>query len=473
MTMTAEARAVRRWILLSVGSLVLSGLLAALLVIGRLPALSRFISDPNLFRRFLVVHVDLSLVVWMYAFIAGLIFLLPRAGQSSKRSRVGVFVAAFGVLMLIVAGAAPGARPIIANYVPMIDHWSFGAGLIIFAAGVLASVCDRRLLPSTAGPGAFFEIPAAAVPGLRATGIALVLAALTFAFAWVARPQGLTPDVLYELTNWGGGHVLQLASSLAMASVWLILLNGALGRSPVSRPVAGMLFGWMLLPWAASPLLAARGVQDVAAREAFTELMRWGIFPPVLVFLVLCLRALVVARREGRLVLRDARVIGFFASAGLSVLGWVLGAAIRGSTTMIPAHYHAAIGAVTVAFMAVAYPLLESVDVPVRVSNRARRLAIVQPALFGIGQSIFAIGFGIAGSRGMSRKVYGQEQQVNDFAHALGLATMGLGGLLAIVSGVIFLSLVVAAVVRRERIERAAWALRDPTGLPEPGGTHG
>jgi cytochrome c oxidase subunit I len=471
--MTAEARAVRRWILLSVGSLVLSGLLAGLLVIGRLPALSRFISDPNLFRRFLVVHVDLSLVVWMYAFVAALVFLLPRAGRSSKLSRAGVFLSTFGVGLLLVAGGAPGARPILANYVPMIDHWSFGAGLVLFGAGVLASVCDRRLLPNESGPGALFPIPDAAVPGLRATGIALVLAALTFGFAWIARPQGLTPDVLYELTNWGGGHVLQLASSLAMVSVWLILLSGPLGRSPVSRPVAGMLFGWLLLPWAASPLLAARGVQDVAAREAFTELMRWGIFPPVLIFLVLCLRALVAARRQGELTLADPRIIGFFASAGLSVLGWILGAAIRGSTTMIPAHYHAAIGAVTVAFMAVAYPLLEAVDVPVRTTKRARKLAIVQPALFGVGQSIFAVGFAIAGARGMNRKVYGQEQQVDELAHATGLVTMSLGGLLAIVSGVIFLSLVVAAFVRRERIERTAWALRDPTGLPQPGGTHG
>jgi hypothetical protein len=316
-------------------------------------------------------------------------------------------------------------------------------------------------------------IPDAAVPGLRATGIALILAALTFAFSYLTRPAGLSSDVLYELANWGGGHVLQLASSLAMVSAWLIALTGALGHSPVSRPVAATLFGWLLLPWAAAPLLAARGVQDVAAREAFTDMMRWGIFPPVAVFLVLCVRAVMRARRAGRLTLGDPRLVGFFASAGLSVLGWTLGGLIRGSTTVIPAHYHAAIGAVTVAFMGLAYPLLEAVDVQVRSSLRARRLAIAQPALFGFGQSIFAVGFGVAGAHGMGRKVYGQEQQVSELGHSIGLGVMGLGGLLAIISGVLFLSLVVAAFVRRERSERAAWALRDQAVLPEPGGTHG
>jgi heme/copper-type cytochrome/quinol oxidase subunit 1 len=199
----------------------------------------------------------------------------------------------------------------------------------------------------------------------------------------------------------------------------------------------------------------------VGAREAFTDLMRWGIFPPAAVFLVLCAVALVRAQRGGTLRTGDVRVIGFIASAALSVLGWVLGALIRGSTTTIPAHYHAAIGAVTVAFMTASYPLLRAVGVNVSSSWLAAR----QPALFAVGQSVFALGFAIAGSRGMNRKVYGQEQQVNDAAHSIGLAVMGLGGVLAIIAGVLFLALVVAALVRRRDSSTViAWA---------SGGTHG
>ena len=37
----------------------------------------------------------------------------------------------------------------------------------------------------------------------------------------------------------------------------------------------------------------------------------------------------------------------------------VLGAMIRDSNTVVPAHYHASIGAVTVAFMGAAYHLLK------------------------------------------------------------------------------------------------------------------
>ena len=46
------------------------------------------------------------------------------------------------------------------------------------------------------------------------------------------------------------------------------------------------------------------------------------------------------------------------ACALLSVAGFVLGASIRGSSTLIPAHYHASIGAVTIGYMAITYRLL-------------------------------------------------------------------------------------------------------------------
>lgn len=474
-TESPEAVGARRWVLLAVGSLLLSGLLALLLVIARAPLFSRFVTDPAFFRRCLVVHVDLSLLVWIYAFAAGLLFLLPRAGKSSLPSRVGVWVSAVGVFMLLLAAAAPGAEPVLANYVPVIDHWCFTGGLVVFAAGVLISVVDRRLLPGEPAPGSVLPVPSAAVPGIRATGIALCIATLTFAASWLRAPRGLEPSTLYELGNWGGGHVLQLTSSAAMLSVWLILLSSVLGRSPVSRGVAAAVFGLLLLPWGAAPVLAATGMQDVAAREGFTTLMRWGIFPPASILLVLCLVAVRRGFRDGTLSradLRDPRLVGFFASAGLTTLGWILGALIRGSTTVIPAHYHASIGGVTVAFMALSYPLLEVVGLPVRASRLARRAAHLQPALFGIGQSVFAIGFALAGAHGMGRKLYGAEQNARSLAQKLGLGVMGLGGLLAIVAGLLFLGIVVGAYLRRERARVSAWELVGPGSFLVPAPAH-
>ncbi|MBX3125231.1 MAG: hypothetical protein KF718_00860 [Polyangiaceae bacterium] len=456
----AEALAIRRWLLLAVGSLVLAGLLSLALVVGRAPGLSGLITDPAFFRRCLVVHVDLSLVVWLYAFTAALLFLLPRAGQSSWASRAGVGVATGGVGLLVLAAAAPGAQPVLANYVPMIDHWSFAAGLVLFALGVLLAIVDKRLWPSEPAPGRLLRISGSAVVGLRATGVLLIIAALTFAASWVHTPPHLPADVRFELANWGGGHVLQAASSAAMVSTWLILIEDP-ERPLLPRALAAVAFGVLVLPWLAAPLLAARGVQDVAAREGFTTLMRWAIFPAVT---TLGLTLLIRFWRRGAAKL-DVRTVGFASSIGLTTLGFVLGACIRGSTTLVPAHYHAAIGGVTVAFMAGTIVLLEAVGLCPRPTVRTRRLVLWQPAIFALGQAVFALGFAWSGAHGMGRKLYGAEQSTDRLGAMLGLGVMSIGGLIAIVGGLLFLTLVMRAYWR-------AFAIRPRPLAIELGGNH-
>src|SRR5262245_24473218 len=62
------ARSVGRcWFAFAVGSLVLAGTLSLLLVVGRLPFLGAVFTDPLFFKRALVVHVDLALVIWFQA----------------------------------------------------------------------------------------------------------------------------------------------------------------------------------------------------------------------------------------------------------------------------------------------------------------------------------------------------------------------------------------------------------------------
>jgi hypothetical protein len=260
-----------------------------------------------------------------------------------------------------------------------------------------------------------------------------------------------------------------MASSAAMLTVWLILVTRVAGRSPLSRAAASAVFGWLVLPWTVAPLLPLRGLQDGMARELFTDLMRWGIFPPSLVVLVLCVRALLVARRRNVPLSTNVCCIGFVMSAVLTLLGYVLGALITSSTTMVPAHYHAAIGAVTAAFMTVSYPLLEALGATADRRAAAARLTKLQPALFGCGQAVFAVGFAIAGAHGAGRKLYASEGQADSLAQAFGLGVMGLGGLLAIVGGVLYLALVVTAFRRHAH---DLWHTA-PVPVPEPGGTHG
>ncbi|MCK6528413.1 hypothetical protein L6R50_12950 [Myxococcota bacterium] len=447
----APAREARReagrWLALSVGSLVLAGAFAILLVIGRTPPLDRLFSDPLFFKRGLVVHVDLALVVWFYSFVAAITFLVPSRRAPGRLARAGASIAAAGVVAMMAGAGMRGAAPVLANYIPVIDHPAHNLGLLAFFLGVALAVLDPRLLPSHEAPTGFFALPPAARPPARAAALALVLALLAGVGAFLTTPRGLPAQGYYELLFWGMGHALQFASVLGMVAVWMVLLESALGRAPVSRRASAILSGLLLAPVFAAPSLTLSGTTRGFVHSAFTTMMRWGIFPVVSVFLVAGVLAVVRARRAGGLPsagLADPRIMGFAVSAALTALGFGLGAAIRGSNTMIPAHYHASIGAVTAAFMAVGLGILESLGHGIP-TPRLRRWAGWQPLVFGGGQMVFAAGFALAGSHGMARKVYGQEQDARSLGEIVGLGTMGLGGLVAAAGGLLFLYLVLSA----------------------------
>ena len=463
------AASARRWLGVAIGALLLAGLFALLLVLGRMPPFDRLVSDPLIFKRFLVVHVTLALVFWFYAYTAGLFALLPSTASRSGLWMLGGPVATVGVVMVMAAAAIDGAEPILSNYIPVIDHPLFLGGLIAFGVGLALSFMNRRLLP-----GAEVEegiIPAAARPGLRAAAICVLLALATFVGSAIATDSFLAPEARYELLFWGGGHVLQFASEAAMLSVWLILLASYLGYSPIRRNTAALLFAFLVLPVLIAPLLALQGSAQGFVRGGFTRMMEFGIFPVATTFLVLCVAALRKAARNGRFAdggWKDVRLLGFGISAGLTVLGFSLGFLIRGPNTMVPAHYHASIGGVTAAFMAVSYVLLVPLGFhALEKRKRLMRLATWQPVLFGVGQMVFAVGFGLAGMSGAARKVYGAEQASREGIEALGLFVMGVGGLVAVAGGLVFLSICSICLFERLREKRVTVVLTPTEGAYE------
>jgi cytochrome c oxidase subunit I len=433
-----------RWLGLAVGSLMLAGAFALFLIVGRVPPFAGWVTDPAFFKRCLVVHVDLALVVWFYAFTAALFALLPTSSRARGLGGAGFLLALFGVGTMASGIFLTGVRPVLSNYVPALDHPAFLVGITLFLFGVAFAFLDPRLLPGREVKAGPIALPEEARPGLRTAAIAYLMAVLTFLATLSAMPDGLPAEGRYELLFWGLGHVLQFASVAAMLAVWLMLLAPVLGGAPLSRNAALAAFGWLLLPPLGAPVLAFAGPQQGFVHEGFNQMMRWGIFPPVCVVLGFCLRGVWRAARAGQVRLFDARLFAFYASAGLTVAGFVLGALIRGSTTMVPAHYHASIGAVTAAFMGVTPMLLEGFGLRVP-SPRLARWSRWQPALFGAGQLVFAVGFGLAGTQGMARKAYGAEQHIRTLTEWVGLVVMGVGGLVAVAGGVLFLTYVVRA----------------------------
>jgi len=426
------------WLTLSVSSLILAGILALLLVVARMPPFHHLVTDPLFFKRCLIVHVELSLFVWFFSFFAFLFTQLPTSKPAPLREMTGLSLSCVGVALLVISAGLPNSKPILSNYLPVIDHPLFNAGLLLFSLGVVITLLQSKLLPGE--KDGENHLPEVIHPGLRSAGITLLAAVATIWASWLSTPGYLEAEAYYEVLFWGAGHVLQFANVAAMLSVWLLLTTLFTGEAPVSRKWSSRLFILLTLPTLFAPLVAIQGTTAPFYRRFFTMLMQWGIFPVSLIFLGLTVRCIWRAKRKGSFN-GGGMATGLYTSMVLTIVGFLLGAMIRGSNTLVPAHYHASIGAVTVAFMAASYVLFQPLGLKMR-KGFCTRWARRQPLLFGVGQTVFALGFALAGAFGMGRKLYGAEQQIRHMGEKIGLIVMGLGGLLAIVGGILFLIII-------------------------------
>ena len=433
-------RGALHWIVLAVATLVLAGALALALVIGRMPGISDLIADPRFFRRALVVHVVLSLWGWFMAYAAGLRSLVDGASKSPMR-RLGRVVATAGVGAMVVSAFIPGAKPLLVNYIPVVDHPVFLSGLTAFFVGVAVELCRTPTMAPSKEP----SVPAASTLTWRATTPVALVALVVFALSLGATPRTMGSEAYYELLFWGVGHTLQVVSVLVMMGAWYYLLCYDTGRAPVGTKVALGLAAALIAPWFLAPMLVLGGTADATYLRGFTRMMQFGIAGPVLIAIALCVPFCLrrAASKAGKM--------AFLTSALLTLVGFGLGAMIRGSDTMIPAHYHASLGAITVALMALTYALLR---IPGWTPPQRwwPTLCRWQPVVFGVGQLVFAAGFAISGLFGVDRKSYGQEQIIDSTGALVGLTTMGIGGLMAVVGGAGFIALI--AVVCTQRINQ-------------------
>jgi cytochrome c oxidase subunit 1 len=427
-----------RWFALAVGSVAVAGLFALYLAVARIPGLETTLSpDPHFGHRGLIVHVNLALGVWFSACLAALFCLLPGA-RRTRLTPLAQLLALGGVLAFTATVFVREAEPLKSNYVPSLDHPLFVFGTSLFACAVAASLLDRRLIAR----GTASDLPADAHFGMRVAAVIYLLSIGTFVGAYATQADGLEPLPYYERLYWGGGHVQQFANVAAMAAAWLFLLSRVF-KGPILEPrTAVVLFALILLPALAGPVLTATSQPP----QHFTFMMRWGIWPGLSLLLVAVLVSVWQRRKLlTRGLVRGTAFIGFAVSASMTVAGFIVGAMIRDNDTLVPAHYHMSLSAVTVAFMAALLELLPTLGAPLH-SAGARRWAALQPLLYGAGMAVMAVGFGLAKSE---RKTYGTEQVVRSAGEWAGLVTMGIGGIIASVGGIVFLVLLVSAVRQR------------------------
>jgi len=188
------------WLILGVGALVASGLFSLLLVFSRTPGLNRLIPVADLFHVSLVVHVDLSVLVWFAAF-AGALWTFAGSRKGMTLGWTALIVCGIGTTLIAAAPFLGNGAPIMSNYVPVLDSRVFIAGLVVFGLGVAIEIVRGFVLAQPLGH--MLDGPAALRLGLAAAAVSAAVALFAFMWSWLALPAGLDAKTYYELLFWG------------------------------------------------------------------------------------------------------------------------------------------------------------------------------------------------------------------------------------------------------------------------------
>ena len=434
------------WLWLGVMALLGSGLFSLLLVLSRTPYIQDVIPWIDFFHTALVVHVDLSVLVWFLAF-GGVLWSLNSTPRFMLLGWSALAFAALGAaLMVVVPFLGPG-NPLMSNYIPILQTPLFSVALLGFGLGITLLVLRGMI----ANPlvGLRMEGVGALRFGLNTAAVSAVMAVLAFAWSYLAIPDSMANEAYYELLFWGGGHMLQFTYTLLMLVAWLWLASASGVHLPLSPRVVLFLFALGLLAVFMAPLIYySSSVVSAEHIKLFTWLMAYGgSLAPVplgLAMLVGLLRS--APPSDAGAPLRAA----LWASMVLFGIGGGIGFLIQGSNVTIPAHYHGSIVGVTLAFMGLTYDLLPRLGF----ARPHTRLAVIQPYVYGGGQLLHVLGLVWSGGYGVQRKVAGTEQGLDGLEKILAMGLMGFGGLVAIIGGLIFLVIVLAAMSKGSRAQQ-------------------
>ncbi len=424
------------WLILGLISLIFAGLFSLLLVLSRTPAIQEIIPWSDFFHTALVVHVDLSVLIWFLSFSAVLWSLNSQPTQLLW-GKVALAFAYLGTAIIVIAPFAGAGKPLMNNYIPVLQHPLFYFALGCFVLGIFLQLLRTLLFP--AKTGALQKEETAIRLAIQLSVFTSLAALLAFAMTWLNLSSDIDPIGYFELLFWGDGHILQFSHTVLLLAAWLWLASACGAKIPLTPSWAKIFFVLAVAPVLVAPFIyTSFDIVSTDHRLAFTKLMQFGGLTSLPIGLVVGWSLLSIKKPDAATKPLHSALI---ASLILFASGGIIGFLIEGVNVVIPAHYHGSIVGVTLAFMGLAYALLPHLGF----SAPQSRTAFLQPYIYGGGQLMHILGLAWSGGYGVQRKTAGAAQGLDRLPEIAGMALMGLGGLISIIGGLLFLVVAIRA----------------------------
>ena len=412
----------RAWAWLGVAALAAGGIYAIILVGARSPKVQNLLPFSEFFYTSLIVHVNLTVLVWMLSMTSMLWSFYATAPWKMLRT-AAFLTAATGTLLMAISPFTGEGHPLLNNYVPILAQPVFLIGLSLFGCGILLQV---TIALADNFPRQYSE---PVTFGLKCVAIVTALSLLCFGLSSIGlKASGLKPQDYYDHLFWAGGHTLQIAYTLICLCAWLMLAQGVGLKLRTGDNWLRLFLALSVLITIINPLIYGAWPTLSAEHQIFfTEQMKWGGG----ISAILIGTALVYALAKAKMPTASPARNALISSLLLFMVGGSIGHLISGANVVVPAHYHGSIVGVSLAMMGILYlklPLLggRAID---------GRFVRLQPYLYGGGQLLHIAGLAWSGGYGTLRKTPGAAQSIEGQT-AMGL--MGFGGLLSIIGGLLF-----------------------------------
>jgi len=462
--------------------LAIGGLFGLLVALTRWPAVHFLPAD--WFYLALTAHGLDVLLVWIIFFEMAVLYfassvLLGSRLAGPKWAWTGFVLMLVGAIVTNYAVLRGDSSVMFTSYVPMMAHWSFYLGIILFAVGALIGtfvffgtlvVAKQEKTYEGSVPLVTFGAITAAIIAVFtiASGAIILIPTLLWSLGFISHID----PMIYKTIWWAMGHSSQQINVAAHVAVWYAIAAMTFGAKPLSEKVSRTAFLMYIL------FLQIASAHHMLVEPGFSS--EWKIFNTSYAMYLAVLGSMVHGLTVPGSIEAAQRARGYtkgmfewlrkapwsnpaFAGMFLSLVffgfiggisGVVMGTEqinlIMHNTLYVPGHFHGTVVAgTTLAFMAITYYLVPLIF---RRELMFRKLAQWQPYVFGIGVagiSMFMMG---AGTLGVARRhwdmTFADAQLPFDFPSAAFLM-MGLNGMFAVLAslgGIMFIVVVVGSV---------------------------
>jgi cytochrome c oxidase subunit 1 len=455
----------------------------------------------DLFYRFLTLHGLNMLIFFIIFFEMAILYFAGPILLNCRLPAPRVGWLAFGLMvlgMLVVNTMVLQGRAdvLFTSYPPLQAHPLYYLGIILFAVGALivtalffATLVVARREHTYEG-----SIPLVSFGALTAAIIAVITllhgAAIYIPTLLWSLGYGTIDPQVYRMVWWGLGHSSQQINVAAHVSVWYLLAGLTVGGVVVNEKISRMAF--VLYVLFISMASAHHLLVDPGMGPA------WKVWNTSYAMYLAVLASMVHGFTVPAGIEMGQRLRGYtrgmfewlkkapwgdpgFSGMALSVvifgfIGGITGVTIGTeqiniivhNTLRVPGHFHSTVvGGTALAFMAVTYYVL-----PLIFRKRVAfwGLAKVQPYIFGLGIVILSMSMIFQGIFGVPRRHWDVSFSNAPFqveyhpAVQLFQATMGIGGLLAILGGLAYIVIAVVTVFFGRPFRPGDRS--DPSGVP-------